>query len=533
MVAELFKIALVTSLAGGVLTLILAIAHPFTMRRFSAGWNYYIWLAVVFVMLCPIRISLPERAKTAVVTPRQAVTQIVTPSDNTAAAEADVQTAPVRTSAVRTLRAIAVDKFDLLAYIWLIAAAALFAVKIVSYAAFLCRVKVSSRELELPEIARYTNRRVRVRRSGSIISPLIVGVFRPVLLLPKTELNDEQLRYVLMHEATHLNRGDILYKWLVAVVKCVHWFNPTVYFMAAHVNTECEISCDAAVTSGMTRSEKIAYVKTILALLSSGKRPVPLTTGMTGGKRILRKRFEMIRNKSDIGKRTRIVSAVLALIMTASASLAGGVLADEVSKRNVTIEITSNGEKVGVMEDDIGYVTGRLGMITEDVKLRDAYQVTIDEQNNYAAMKLDNVDFFLHKNDMVIVLDENEKDCRVMQAFGDIPVLRGTIDKNLINYDKSIFKIAANQAIANNVMGYDNINGNEIGLQVGAGIVQKREADWVLLSIPMREKDFWFKSDDLSYDFDTEVMDMITMPVDHIETAPVLTDAEVFWGKGA
>ncbi len=337
MITELFKIALVTSLAGSALTLIIALAHPFTKRRFSAGWNYYVWLAVIFVMLCPMRISLPERAKTTVTPPSHAAVQTAQTADtgdntgNTAAA--DTQAAPMRTArtnAVNALRTTAADKLDLLAYIWIIAAAALFAAKIISHAAFRHRLKISSRITGLPGLSQYTSRRVTVRKSGSIISPLIVGVFRPVLLLPETELTDEQLHYVLLHEAAHLNRNDILYKWLAAIVKCVHWFNPAAYFMAARVNTECEISCDLSVTNDMTRGEEIAYAQTILALLSSGKRGVPLTTGMTGGKRILRRRFEMIRNKRDIGKRTRIVSAALAVVMTASAALAGGVLADGV-----------------------------------------------------------------------------------------------------------------------------------------------------------------------------------------------------------
>lgn len=337
MMTEIFKAALVTSLAGGVLTLIIALAHPFTKRRFSAGWNYYVWLAVMVVILCPARISLPHRAREAAQPAPVTVTETdAAATDNAAQVQAAEQTeaVPVNIEPVRAtgkpFGMKADDVLNALAYIWVITAAALFAARLTGYALFCRRMRKSSYVTDLPQLARYTKRRVMVRRSGSIASPLIVGVFRPTLLMPDTDLSDDQLHYVLLHETTHLKRGDILYKWLAAVVKCVHWFNPAVYFMAARVNTECEISCDAAVTSGMTRGEETGYIDTILALLSNGKRTVPLTTGMTGGKRVLRRRFTMIKDKRVIGKATRALSACLTVVMTAAVVFAGGVLADGV-----------------------------------------------------------------------------------------------------------------------------------------------------------------------------------------------------------
>ena len=337
MMTEIFKAALVTSLAGGVLTLIIALAHPFTKRRFSAGWNYYVWLAVMVVMLCPARISLPHRVRETVQPAPVTVTETdAAATDNAATVQVTEQTdiTPVNIEPVHAsgepFGANADDVLNTLAYIWVITAAALFAARLTGYALFCRRMRKSSYVIDLPQLARYTKRRVTVHRGKGIASPLIVGVFRPTLLMPDTDLNDEQLHYVLLHETTHLKRGDILYKWLAAVVKCVHWFNPAVYFMAARVNTECEISCDAAVTSGMTRGEETGYIDTILALLSNGKRTVPLTTGMTGGKRVLRRRFTMIKDKRVIGKATRALSACLAVVMTAAAVFAGGVLADGV-----------------------------------------------------------------------------------------------------------------------------------------------------------------------------------------------------------
>ena len=99
-------------------------------------------------------------------------------------------------------------------------------------------------------------------------------------------------------------------------------------------------------------------------------------------------------------------------------------------------------------------------------------------------------------------------ECRIVQAFGDIPRIRGTVEKDKLSYDKSIFIDNANQAIVNDAMSYDAVDGNEKGVQYGVGIILERRGEWVRMSIPMQESDLWFKMENLSYDFDTSVIDI-------------------------
>lgn len=151
---------------------------------------------------------------------------------------------------------------------------------------------------------------------------------------------------------------------------------------------------------------------------------------------------------------------------------------------------------------------GQVAIITEDVVLKDPYVITEDSNNKQVYQKLNNTEFSLSKNDMVIVIREYDEECRIMQTFGDIPFIRGTINKNKLSYDTSLFVNNANQAIINGVMGYDDINGNEKGIQYGTGIILERKEDWVRIHLPMEESDLWFKSDSLSYKFDTTIIDI-------------------------
>ena len=180
----------------------------------------------------------------------------------------------------------------------------------------------------------------------NIASPFMTGVFKPMLILPKTELSEEQLHNILRHKMTHFKRHDILYKWFAEFVKCVHWFNPISWYVSKQIAAECEISCDMSVTKNMTDSEEMSYISTILSLLPTGKSiGLPLTTQMASSKKILKRRFIMIKNKKTTSKFMAIISAVIAVAILSAAVFASGVLSD-LTTDDYTIEILNNGEKI-------------------------------------------------------------------------------------------------------------------------------------------------------------------------------------------
>ncbi|HHX62359.1 MAG TPA: hypothetical protein GX707_16855 [Epulopiscium sp.] len=150
-----------------------------------------------------------------------------------------------------------------------------------------------------------------------------------------------------------------------------------------------------------------------------------------------------------------------------------------------------------------------MAIITEDVTLQDPYVVTEDSNNKLIYQKINNDVFSLRRNDMVIVIEEYDTKCRIMQAFGDLPLVRGTIEKSKLSYDTSLFKDNANQAIVNDAMSYDGINGKKEGVQYGVGRILERKGEWAKISLPMEERDYWFKSDSLSNEFDTTVVDYV------------------------
>ena len=350
MIGELFKALLITSLAGSVLAVVISLLRPITKKIFGYSWHYYIWLCVLFVMLMPVRFNVNPMPAPNIAT-QTVQTQQTVAGEQPETTENIVQTAPIQKPQLLQKATVIWDRIiynrmNILAYVWLIGAIALMLLNVVRYVRLNIKIRKNSEVISCPETREYTDRRINVRIWENVASPFITGIFRPMLILPKTELSEEQLHNILRHEMTHFKRNDILYKWFAEFVKCVHWFNPIAWYISKQIAAECEISCDMSVTKNMTDSEEMSYISTILSLLPTGKsKQLPLTTQMASSKKILKRRFIMIKNKKTTSRFMSVISAVIAVAMLSTTVFASGILSD-LTTDDYTIEILSNGEKI-------------------------------------------------------------------------------------------------------------------------------------------------------------------------------------------
>lgn len=350
MIGELFKALLITSLAGSAFAVVISLLRPVTKKLFGYSWHYYIWLCVLFVMLMPVRFSVNTMPAPNIAT-QTVQTQQTVVSEQPETTENIVQTAPAQKPQLLQKATVIWDRIiynrmNILAYLWLTGTIALMLLNVVRYVRLNIKIRKTGEVIYCPETGAYTDRKINVRVWENVASPFMTGVFRPMLILPKTELSEEQLHNILRHEMTHFKRHDILYKWFAELVKCVHWFNPASWYVSKQIAAECEISCDMAVTKNMTDSEEMSYISTIISLLPTGKsKQLPLTTQMASSKKFLKRRFIMIKNKKTTSRFMSVISAVIAVIMLSTTVFASGVLSD-LTTDDYTIEILNNGEKI-------------------------------------------------------------------------------------------------------------------------------------------------------------------------------------------
>lgn len=140
-------------------------------------------------------------------------------------------------------------------------------------------------------------RPVELRNSEACSTPLVVGVWQPVLLLPSTvldRLNTEQLRSVLIHELHHVKRWDGLVNLLQGVLGAVYFFHPAVWWANRRIRQLREDACDERTVAVMKGNRK-PYGEAIFKVAEIlGYSAPPLTLGVLDSKSPLTQRLKRI-----------------------------------------------------------------------------------------------------------------------------------------------------------------------------------------------------------------------------------------------
>jgi beta-lactamase regulating signal transducer with metallopeptidase domain len=156
------------------------------------------------------------------------------------------------------------------------------------------------------------DRAVRDGRAG----PAVIGVLRPRIVTPDDFdglYTDRERQVVLAHERTHIARHDIHVNALVALARCLLWFNPAVHVLAHFLRIDQELACDAQVIAAhpqARRSYAEAMLKTQLAA-----RPLPLGCyWLAEGAHPLADRIRLLARPDPGRARRRLGTSVVALL---------------------------------------------------------------------------------------------------------------------------------------------------------------------------------------------------------------------------
>ena len=124
------------------------------------------------------------------------------------------------------------------------------------------------------------SRRQGIAEVDDLDTPFLWGILKPTIYLP-TDLEPEEMRYIVAHEQFHKKRKDYLIKIAVFLVAVVHWFNPLVWAAYTLFCRDMEISCDEAVLLGFKGNIRKQYAGSLLkyAARQSGFILSPITFG--------------------------------------------------------------------------------------------------------------------------------------------------------------------------------------------------------------------------------------------------------------
>lgn len=187
---------------------------------------------------------------------------------------------------------------------------------------------------------------VKVKVSDTISSPMTYGIINPVIVLPKAicKEDSEQIQFILAHELVHIKRFDVLYKLILTVATCVHWFNPLVWAMYVFANRDLELSCDEAVLKQMNCS-KSDYAMALIKL--EEKRSV--SYAISGFSRnAVRERIEAIMKL----KKTSIISVIVSACLIAGTTTV--FASADNSDKDISVKVAETKLDEIVVDEDNG-----------------------------------------------------------------------------------------------------------------------------------------------------------------------------------
>ncbi|WP_442483895.1 M56 family metallopeptidase [Aeoliella sp. SH292] len=167
-------------------------------------------------------------------------------------------------------------------------------------------------------------RQVSLAVSDRVLQPVLVGIVRPLVLLPSVALTSwspAEIEMALVHELAHVRRWDNLMNLMQRLVESLLFFHPAVWITSRWVRADREHCCDAVVVAHCGNRE--AYASLLVSVAkSSVTRRLP-SPAMAMASHPLAKRVRRILQLEDdpmlVSKRTLLSVAVLLAALTAGA----------------------------------------------------------------------------------------------------------------------------------------------------------------------------------------------------------------------
>ncbi len=327
MLSYFFEKVMFLSLAGAAAVALFMLICGIFGKGMSEGVKYRLLLIPLLLFIVPVNVSLPqgepqEESYIAVTAEEGAeVTDVAVNeiTQNTAAApSAGKAYAKLTEEKVTESEKIKFKPFidaakAALPMIWLVGAGILLLAKLLSAIKFRAGLK----KIECASEG-------DVRYFDGECTPFVTGIIKPKIYMP-LNLTEDEKRIVLLHERTHIRRGDLILKFAAEILCAVHFFNPFVYLLRHLLNNLTETSCDEAVCGKMEKEERREYGRMILTVVK--KERIPSAACLAEKKENMERRIEVIMKSKKRNLGAKIMSAVAAAALILGSTAAAAAIA--------------------------------------------------------------------------------------------------------------------------------------------------------------------------------------------------------------
>jgi len=162
------------------------------------------------------------------------------------------------------------------------------------------------------------HRSVTYLQSNTVRVPIVIGVLRPVILIPAmiiSGLPAEQLETIIVHELAHIKRNDFLINIVQSIMEALFFYHPVVWIISENVRQEREKCCDDYAVKVCGKVS--LYIRALACLSEMQISSVIPSVAITGNKKSIIHRVErLINNKKMKNNTTERLFAGLALVIS-------------------------------------------------------------------------------------------------------------------------------------------------------------------------------------------------------------------------
>lgn len=340
-VLHILKLNLITA----AVILLVKLFGGFLKNRFTARWKYIVWLVLAFSLMIPVRLpanlslwnfrieTTAEHQTDASNAPIESTISqtaanfdgsAITPSDS-AAASASLPALTVHADRGKA-RFISI----LFLSIWLTIAVLKITGELLSYMLSirnLRRMSLPTDRLVTKRMYLAVCRDMHIRRppelmqNAGLSTPLLAGLFHPMLCLPPVGYTAEELKLIFYHELTHYRHRDLWYKMLLRICADLYWFNPALLLMLREADKDIENLCDTGVIRACRGNDLKLYRKLLLKTVALQAHIPYATASLNDSSMVFKERILYMLNLKKL--RRSILPGILltALLLVMNAGL--------------------------------------------------------------------------------------------------------------------------------------------------------------------------------------------------------------------
>jgi beta-lactamase regulating signal transducer with metallopeptidase domain/photosystem II stability/assembly factor-like uncharacterized protein len=351
--SSLFYTMLICSLSGTIAGAVILLLRKLTERLISPDWKCAIWVCLVILLVVPFKIPLDLGGANAVQLSDTAAinnikqlpdyfshlhnTQSQTQNGSTNTQTEGNNISPVNTQqnaqALNKQPAVPFNVPDFLIdtvvpIAWLLGIAFMLALMLIGTIRLNRRIRHTSADgvnENILEAVNQCSRIMKLKRPLDVVvqsyikTPVLAGVLHPKIILPvyAADLDEETLKYIIMHEFSHFKRCDMFTNYLLIIVQAIHWFNPFVWYCFKKMRQDMELATDALVLSRLQNPEHKQYAMSLLSVIGTeqGLTMTPKMLCMVDSPKNIKRRIGMIKLNEFFKKKTLLISLVSVFVV--------------------------------------------------------------------------------------------------------------------------------------------------------------------------------------------------------------------------